>query len=64
MKKEDVLASATWQAARILGMDSRIGSLEPGKQADILAVKDNPLDSMRNLGQAVFVMKRGERVCL
>ncbi len=64
MKKEDVLASATWQAARILGLDLKIGSVEPGKQADIVAVKENPLDSMRNLRQVVFVMKRGERVCL
>ncbi len=64
MKKEDVLAGATWKAAKVLGISSWAGSLETGKQADLLAVRKNPLDSMLNLGEVAFVMKRGERVCL
>ena len=39
----DVLRMATIEAARVLGMDDRIGSLEPGKQADIVRVSlDDP----------------------
>lgn len=34
----DVLRMATIEAARVLGMDDRIGSLEPGKQADIIRI--------------------------
>lgn len=62
MTKEDVIASATWQAAQVLGVDDRVGSLEAGKQADILVVKKNPLESLKDLNQVVCVIKRGKKV--
>lgn len=34
----DVIAMATLEGARVLGMDARIGSLEPGKQADVIRI--------------------------
>lgn len=64
MTKEDVLASATWLSAKVLGVEQEIGSLEEGKQADILVVNGNPLESLLYLRNVEFVMKRGERVCL
>ena len=38
----DLLAMATIGAARVLGLDDRIGSLTPGKRADILLVRKGP----------------------
>lgn len=64
MTVEDVIASATWQAAEILGVSDRIGSLEAGKLADILVVDQNPLVDLMNLKQVHYVMKRGKRVWL
>lgn len=40
------LLSATRENARLLGQSDRIGSLEPGKYADILVVQGNPMDDM------------------
>ena len=40
-------------------MDDLIGSLEPGKLADIIATDGNPVDNIRTLESVVFVMKDG-----
>lgn len=62
MAREDVLVSATSLAARVLGIDGWAGSIEAGKQADIIAVAGNPLESLLNLKDITMVLKRGERV--
>lgn len=54
-----ILRSATLDAATMLRMQDKIGSLEPGKFADIIAVEGNPLDNIRALEKVVFVMKAG-----
>ena len=59
MSAIDILRSATSDAASMLRMQDKIGSLEPGKFADIIAVEDNPLDNIRTLEKVVFVMKAG-----
>jgi imidazolonepropionase-like amidohydrolase len=54
------LQSATINAADLLGWTSKVGTLEPGKYADIIAVDKNPLDDVRVLQDVSFVMKSGQ----
>ncbi len=53
------LQSATVNAADLLGITAKTGSLEPGKWADIIAVDKNPIDDVRVLQDVKFVMKAG-----
>ncbi|WP_162199249.1 amidohydrolase family protein [Aurantiacibacter gangjinensis] len=48
MSPVEALATGTISAARSLGMDSEIGSLEVGKLADLVILTGNPLDNIRN----------------
>jgi imidazolonepropionase-like amidohydrolase len=56
------IVSATGAAADLLGMADRVGTLKPGMLADIVAVPGDPLDDIRVMQQAIFVMKAGEVV--
>src|ERR1700694_1047853 len=51
---------ATSSAADLLGKSDVLGSLKPGKYADIIAVSGNPLDDVRILENVKFVMKEGK----
>lgn len=53
------IRAATTGAAELLGWQDRIGSLEAGKLADIIAVRGNPLSDIKQLEQVSFVMKGG-----
>lgn len=44
MKEEDALAAITINAAQIIGIDDRVGSIEKGKDADIVVWKGHPFD--------------------
>ena len=48
----DVLAAATSSAAALLGVDEQLGTLEPGKRADLVVVDGDPLD-VTTLGERV-----------
>jgi len=56
------LQTATANAAEVLGLDQEIGTLEPGKQADIVAVAGNPWDDVAALTEVRFVMRAGRVV--
>jgi imidazolonepropionase-like amidohydrolase len=54
-----VLQAATMNGAELIGMSKNIGSIEPGKYADIIAVKADPLKDINAMEQVAFVMKGG-----
>ena len=60
MTPEEALRAATTTAAELLRLQDKIGSIEPGKYADLVAVKENPLEDITTLERVDFVMKDGE----
>jgi imidazolonepropionase-like amidohydrolase len=62
MSTMQALQAGTRTAALACGVLDHVGTLEPGKEADVLAVEANPLDDIRNLRNVVAVFKAGVRV--
>lgn len=62
MKNADILRAATLDAATLLRLNDRLGTLEAGKIADIVAVEGNPMDDIHAMLHVVFVMKEGKVV--
>ena len=56
----DAVRSATTTAAELLRMEKKIGSVEAGEYADLIAVKGNPLENINALRHVAFVMKAGK----
>jgi imidazolonepropionase-like amidohydrolase len=54
------IQAATTHAAQLLRHDKDVGSIEPGKYADVVAVPGNPLDDIKLMQKVDFVMKAGK----
>ncbi len=63
MTPMEVIVSATRTNAELIGMSDRIGTVEPGKLADLIALDGNPLEDLtlfeHGLERVVLVMKEG-----
>ena len=59
MRPMDAIIAGTLNAAKLLGLDATLGSLEGGKIADIVAVSGDPLKDIKRMESVVFVMKNG-----
>lgn len=55
----EAIKAATVNAADLLGLADEVGTIEPGKSADIIAVGGDPLTDVRVLKKVDFVMARG-----
>lgn len=62
LPKEEALKAITITPAKILGLSHRIGSLAPGKDADIVVSQDDPLEFLGNI-TAVFVEGKSIPLC-
>lgn len=62
VKTLDVLKLTTKENAKILGIDDKYGSIEVGKMADFIMMKNNPIDDITALKDIDMVIKHGELV--
>jgi imidazolonepropionase-like amidohydrolase len=60
MTPQESLFASTLNPARLLRQEKNLGSLTPGKYADVIACAANPLDDIRTLMRVAFVMKGGQ----
>ncbi len=59
-KPIEVLRAATLHGAEIIGLAQDVGSIEPGKLADLVILDKNPLEDIHNTNTVRWVMKNGE----
>ena len=59
MTPMEAIQSATSLAARHMGWADRVGSLQPGRFGDLVAVRGNPLEDVKVLQDVAVVIKGG-----
>jgi imidazolonepropionase-like amidohydrolase len=59
MPAAECIVAATRNAAELCDLASEIGTIEPGKLADVIAVAKSPLDDISELRRVRFVMRAG-----
>lgn len=62
MPTEQAFLSGTREAAKALGLEGVVGTVEPGKEADLLLVEGDPTLDLKALEKVVAVFRAGERV--
>jgi imidazolonepropionase-like amidohydrolase len=62
MQPLDIIRAVTTNAAEMLGWQDRVGAIEPGKFADLVAVAGDPISDITELERVRFVMKGGQLV--
>ena len=62
MPSLEIIRAVTVNAAEVLGWQDRVGAVEPGKFADLIAVSGDPIADITELERVRFVMKGGELV--
>ena len=62
LPNDAILRMATSHAATALGISDRVGTVEPGKLADLVLVDGDPLTDIEALGRVELVMKEGRIV--
>jgi len=60
MSNLDALRSGTLRGAEAIGLAQDLGSIEVGKLADLVVLRKNPLENIRNSADVQLVMKNGE----
>jgi imidazolonepropionase-like amidohydrolase len=59
MTPHQALKCGTWNGARYLGLDADLGSLEPGKLADLIVIDGNPLADIRQSEKVLYTVVNG-----
>lgn len=60
MTPMEVIVAATNHSAQVCGLDDEVGTLEVGKQADIIVVNDDPLEDIGAMEEVSPVIKNGD----
>jgi imidazolonepropionase-like amidohydrolase len=60
MTPNQVIVAATKHAAHVCNLENLLGTIEPGKIADIIIIKENPLEDLKALGNIQIVIHNGE----
>jgi imidazolonepropionase-like amidohydrolase len=56
----EVIKIATSNGAMALGVEEDVGTIEPGKQADMIILSDNPIDNISNTKKIEAVINNGQ----
>lgn len=59
MSEWEAIVAATANAAELCGAEAQLGTIEPGKLADLIVVPDSPLENIHNLASVTMVIHNG-----